>query len=441
MANRSVQPWEDAAPARDFRIGGRVFAGAALAVLLVAGAGGWAATARLTGAVIAHGAVTVEQNLKAIQHRDGGIVSEIAVREGDRVAAGQVLIRLDDARTRAELAIVRAQLVELAAKRARLLAELDGLAAIEVPPHLPIADPEVAAILQGETRLFSGNRSERESRRQQLELGIDQIAEEIQGLRAQRRSKRAEIELVETEHARIAELAAQGLIERARVYTIGRERARLTGEAGEIDAAVARAGARTSEVRLQIIALDEAARTEAQRELSVVETRIAELAERRTAVEDQIARTDIRAPIAGTVNELRIHTIGGVITPAEVLVTIVPQDAALKVEVRLPPVSIDQVSAGRPARLRFPAFNQRTTPELVGHVAHVSPATTQDPATGESYYLADITVADAEIAKLGPDALLPGMPVEVFVTTEERTALSYLVKPLSDQFARALRER
>lgn len=441
MARRRVESWEEAETVSDFRIGGRVFAGAALAVLLVAGAGGWAATARLTGAVIAQGAVTVDQNLKSIQHRDGGIVSEIAVREGDRVTAGQVLIRLDDARTRAELAIVRAQLVELAAKRARLLAERDGLAAIEVPRELRRDDPEVAGILQGETRLFAGNRAELASRRQQLELGIEQIAEEILGLTAQRTAKRAEIDLVESEHARVAELAAQGLIERARVYTIGRERARLTGEAGEIDAAIARARARTGEVRLQVIALDEAARTEAQRELSVVETRIGELAERRTAIEDQLARTDIRAPIGGTVNELRIHTIGGVVTPAEVLVTIVPQEAALKVEVRLPPVSIDQVAAGRPARLRFPAFNQRTTPELVGRVAHVSPATTRDPATGESYYLADVALPDSEIAKLGADALLPGMPVEVHVTTEERTALSYLVKPLSDQFARALRER
>jgi HlyD family type I secretion membrane fusion protein len=440
MARRRVQGWEDP-DTRDFRIGGRVLAGTALAVVLVAGAGGWAATARLSGAVIAQGAVTVEENLKSIQHRDGGIVSEIAVREGDRVRSGQVLIRLDDARTRAELAIVRAQLVELAAKRARLLAERDGLPAIELPRGFAADDPEVAGVVQGETRLFAGNRAELDSRRQQLELGIEQIAEEILGLEAQRASKRAEIGLVEAEHARIAELARQGLTETARVYAIGRERARLDGERGEIDAAIARAGARTGEVRLQIIALGETARTEAQRELSLVETRLAELGERRGAIEDQLARTDIRAPIDGTVNELNIHTIGGVITPAEVLVTVVPADAALKVEVRLPPVSIDQVAVGRPARLRFPAFNQRTTPELLGDVAHVSPATARDAATGESYYLADIAVSAAELARLGADALLPGMPVEVYITTEERTALSYLVKPLTDQFARAFRER
>jgi HlyD family type I secretion membrane fusion protein len=429
------------AAGREFRIGTRVFAGVTLAAVLVAGAGGWAATALLTGAVIAQGAVTVDQNLKSIQHRDGGIVSEIAVREGDMVSADQVLIRLDDAQTRAELSIVRAQLVELAVKKERLLAERDGLDAVALPAGLSRGDPDTASIIHGELRLFDGNRSERDTRKRQLELGIDQIRDEIVGLEAQREAKLAEIAFVEEEQARIAKLAEQGLIETARVYAIGRESARLLGERGEIDAAIARAGARISEIQLQIIAIDETSRTEAQRELSQVETRLSELSERHTAIEDRLSRTDIRAPIGGTVNELSIHTIGGVITPAEVLVTIVPQDAKLKVEVKLPPVSIDQVAVGQAARLRFSAFNQRTTPELVGQVVHVSPATTRDSTTGEMYYLADVEVPDAELAKLGDRGLLPGMPVEVYITTEARTALSYFVKPVTDQFARAFRER
>ena len=213
------------------------------------------------------------------------------------------------------------------------------------------------------------------------------------------------------------------------------------GERGEVNAAIARAKTRMSEIRLQIISIDENGRTEAQRELSLVETKMSELHDRRTAVEDRLARTDIRAPIAGTVNELNIHTIGGVITPAEVLVTIVPENARLKIEVRLAPVSIDQVAVGQGARLRFSAFNQRTTPELKGDVVYVSPATSRDPATGENYYLGDINVSAEELTKLGDNALLPGMPVEVYVSTEQRTALSYLAKPLSDQFSRAFRER
>jgi HlyD family secretion protein len=426
---------------KTFRVGPRVIVGVTLGFLLVGGAGGWAATAQLTGAVIAQGSVTVDQNLKSIQHRDGGIVSDIAVREGDEVVQGQVLIRLEDAQTKAELSIVRSQLVELTARRARLLAERDGLEVIEFPSMADFAAAETASAVNGETRLFNGNRAHRESQKQQLELGIEQIGEEINGLEAQRSSKDDEIALLDVEHKKIKGLADKKLIEGNRVYTSDRDKARLMGERGEVGAAIARARTRIGEIRLQIISIDETARTEAQRELSLVETKLSELNDRKIAIEDRLARTDIRAPISGTVNELNVHTIGGVITPAEILVTIVPENARLKVEVRIAPVNIDQVAIGQPARLRFSAFNQRTTPELKGEVIHVSPATTRDPATGETYYLGDVHVPAAELAKLGDDQLLPGMPVEVYVTTEERTAISYLAKPLTDQFHRALRER
>lgn len=429
-------------PEKSFRIGSRIFTGVTLGFLLVGGVGGWAATAQLTGAVIAQGSVAVDQNLKSIQHRDGGIVSEIAVREGDFVTAGQVLIRLEDAQTKAELSIVHSQLVELAARKGRLLAERDLFDKIEFPMELLASQPEIAVIVNGETRLFNGNQANRESQKQQLELGIEQIGEEIKGLEAQRTSKDDEIALLDVEHQKIKGLADKQLIEGTRVYTSNRDKARLMGERGEIDAAIARAKTRMGEIRLQIISIDENARTEAQRELSLVDTKMSEFQDRRTAIEDRLARTDIRAPISGTVNELNIHTIGGVITPAEILVTIVPENAKLKVEVKLAPVSIDQVSVGRPARLRFSAFNQRTTPELKGQIVHVSPATSRDPATGETYYLGDVSVTLEELAKLGEDGvLLPGMPVEVYVSTEERTAMSYLVKPLTDQFNRAFRER
>lgn len=427
---------------KTFRTGGRVIAGCALAFLLVGGVGGWAATAQLSGAVIAQGSVVVDQNLKSIQHRDGGIVSELAVREGDTVRAGQVLIRLDDVQTRAELSIVRSQLMELSARKARLMAERDGLDAVEFPGGLDLSRPEVSFVVNGEARIFDGNLASRDSQKRQLELGIEQIGEEVEGLEAQRTSKEREVELVEEEHAKIAGLAKKGLIERNRVYTSERDLARLTGELGEIDAAIARAKTRKSEIRLQIIAIDENARTEAQRELSLVDTKMSELEDRLTAIEDRLSRTDIRAPISGTVNELNIHTIGGVVTPAEVLVTIVPEDARLEVEVRLAPISIDQVEVGQEARLRFTAFNQRVTPELRGTVSYVSPATARDPATGEVYYIGEIEVAEAELEKLGDgNRMLPGMPVEVYVRTQQRTAISYLAKPLTDQFSRAFRER
>ncbi|WP_140846534.1 HlyD family type I secretion periplasmic adaptor subunit [Paracoccus sp. FO-3] len=432
-----------ASPADDgrFRLRARVAAGFLLGAVLVLGIGGWAATAQLTGAVIAQGEVAVDQNLKLIQHRDGGIVGSIEIREGDRVTAGQVLFRLDDAQTWAELSIVRSQLIELAARRARLVAERDDQPSIAFPPELTEAGAETASLLAGETRLFEGNRLNRESRKQQLELGIVQIGEEIAGLEAQRAAKLEEIELVEAEHLRISALTEARLIEVSRVFATGRERSRLLGERGEIDAAIARAKTRTNEVRLQIIAIDETARTEAQRELSLVETRISELQDRRAAIEDRLTRTDIRAPIAGIVNEMKIHTIGGVISPAEVLATIVPEDARLKIGVKFAPASIDQIAVGQTARLRFSAFNQRTTPELEGVMTYVAAATSRVGATGDSFYAGDIEVGPEELAKLAGLQLVPGMPVEVFVTTEERTAFSYLAKPLTDQFNRAFRER
>ena len=424
-----------------FRLGSRVIAGTAFALLLVLGCGGWAATAQLTGAVIASGSVTVDENLKSIQHRDGGIVSEIAVKEGDFVKQGQVLLRLDDAQTRAELSIVKAQLLELTARKGRLFAERDSMDAILFPSELLKAQPSIPAIIQGEIRLFEGNRKNRNSQKEQLALGIAQLNEEIKGLEAQRDSKAKEISLITVEHERLKGLADNRLIEGSRVYLADREWASLLGEKGEVDAGIARARARASEIQLQIIAVDEAARTDAQRELSIVEPKISELNERQVAIEDRLSRTDIRAPISGIVNELSVHTIGGVITPAETLVTIVPGDAKLKIAAKLPPTDIDQVSVGQKARLRFSAFNQRTTPELDGIVTHVSPATTTDKETGMPYYLADVTIPPDELAKLGDNHLLPGMPVEVFVSTDQRTAMSYLAKPLVDQFNRAFREQ
>jgi HlyD family secretion protein len=307
------------------------------------------------------------------------------------------------------------------------------------PPSIPIGPRRACSSTA--TRLFAGNRAHLASQKQQLELGIEQIGAEIEGLESQRASKSEEIALVEEEHLKLKSLADKQIIERSRLYASGRDRARLQGERGEVDAAIARARTKMSEIRLQIIAIDESARTEAQRELTEVETKISELEDRRMAISDRLARTEIRAPIAGTVNELNIHTIGGVITPAEVLVTIVPEDAKLNVEVKLDPATIDQVSAGQTARLRLTALNQRTTPELDGVVSHVSPATTQDPATGRPYYVGDIEIAPDELTKIADSRLIPGMPVEVYVTTKERTALSYLVKPLSDQFSKAFRER
>jgi HlyD family secretion protein len=303
---------------------------------------------------------------------------------------------------------------------------------------VPVSQADLVAY--GEVRLFAGNRVNRESQKEQLRFEIEQLGEEIKGLQAQQAAKTDELALVAAEHEKVKGLADKKLIERSRLYTSDRDLARLMGEQGEVNASIARARARTSSINLQIIAIDDSARTEAQRELSVVETKISELNDRRTAIEDRLSRTDIRAPLSGIVNELSVHTIGGVITPAETLAMIVPENATLKVEAKLSPVDIDQVFVGQPANLRFSAFNQRTTPELKGKIIYVSAATTRDPATNEVHYVADVQVDSGELAKLGRQVLMPGMPVEVYVSTEQRNAISYLSKPFTDQFAKAFRE-
>lgn len=438
MAAISGAPEEVGKQARPhYRLAPRVIVAATCCVLLVGGIGGWAMTAKLAGAVISSGTVIVDQNLKSVQHRDGGIISEVAVQTGEQVEAGQILFRLDDVQTRAELSIVEAQERDLTARRARLLAERDGLAEIAFPEGFDLSVPVAA----GEIRMFDGQRANRESKKQQLDLGIAQINEEIAGLGNQREAKLADIALVEEEYLRIKKLFDDDLIESARMFAISRDRVRLHGELGEVDSSTARARTRSGELQLEILSIDDTARTEAQRELSQVEARLQEQGERASALRDRLSRTDIRAPIAGTVNELNIHTVGGVISPAEVLATIVPTDARLKIEIRLPPVQIEQVLTGFPARLRFSAFNQRTTPELMGTVTYIAPATVQDRATGEHYYIGHVEIAEGELAKLGDSAILPGMPVEVYVQTEERTVASYLGKPILDQFNRAFRER
>ncbi|KQU24935.1 hemolysin secretion protein D [Methylobacterium sp. Leaf94] len=419
----------------------RIALGFALGVSLLIGVGGWAATTDLNGAIMAPGAVTVDQNAKAVQHRDGGVVGAILVRDGQAVTAGQILIRIDDAQTRAELAIVRGQLMELSAKKARLLAERDGLRDIAFPASISDGAAEALAILDGESRLFRGNLASRDSQRQQLELQIGQVAEEVAGLVKQKDAKRDELAILTSEHGKLQGLVDKHLFESSKFLPISRDRHRLTGEQGSLEASIARAKVRTSEIRVQLLAITDTARTEAQKELSVVDAKLAELGNRRIALEDRLTRTEIRAPATGVLHELRAFTVGGVVTPADVLATVVPADAMLRIEVRISPASIDQIGVGRPAKLRFTAFNQRTTPELKGRLTYVSPSTTKG-GKDDAFYVGYVELNEGELNRLGERArLVPGMPVEVHVATEERTALSYLVKPIQDQFTRSFRER
>jgi HlyD family secretion protein len=407
-----------------------------LIALLAVSLGMWATTTPIAGAVIASGVVVVESNVKKVQHPSGGIVAHIPVKNGDRVRAGDTVLKLDDTQARASLGIVASQLIQLTGRKARLEAERDLAGNIQFPPDF-LADEEASAIVEGERRLFAHRRAFKKGQVAQLTERIGQIKEEIKGLSAQREAKRIESDLMVEELARLDVLRKQELMAVNRILAAQRDLTKLKGEWGALVAQVARAQGQISEMELQIIALDQSMQTEATKELREIEARMAELAERKVAAEDQLKRVALTAPQDGIVHDLAVHTVGGVIGPGETVMTIVPNRDELSVEVRIATSDIDQVHIEQTAKLRFPALHQRTTPEIAGRVTRIGADLTRDNQTNSVFY----------VVRIHPDGmpknvkLVPGMPVEAFVATDERTALSYLVKPVTDQFARAFRER
>jgi HlyD family type I secretion membrane fusion protein len=239
----------------------------------------------------------------------------------------------------------------------------------------------------------------------------------------------------------VKKLFDQGLVDGSRVYAVQRELTRLQGEKGNLEASIAKADSRRNELKVNLLQLTETSRNDAQKQLSEIEPRLSELEQRHGALTERMSRMEIRAPMAGTINELSVNTVGGVITPAQKLLTIVPENSKLQLEVRLQPQDIDQIFVGQPAKLRFTAFSARETPELAGKIVFVSPATTNDETTGQTFYVGLVELDPGESEKLNGKKLLPGMPVEAQVQTESRTALSYLAKPMVDQFERAFREQ
>lgn len=407
--------------------------------LLGAGIGGWAATAELTGAVIAPGSVVVDKHAKRLQHRDGGIVAKIHVENGDYVEAGQVLIEIDETQIRAELGVLQAELTELTARTARLSAVIEGESELEFPAGFAESGPLAADAAAAEQRLFDDAIHHMDRQREQLELQISQLQEEISGLEAQREAKESQRDIIHKELSEVESLFEKQLTSVTRVYALQRESERLNGEHGSLVAQIARSKGKVSEIRLQILAIDQTSRLEAQREMRTGQARMAELREREIAAQDRLTRCRMLAPQAGMVHELTVNTIGGVITEAETVLSIVPSDEDLTIEARVAPVDVDQVFIGREARLRFSAFNQRTTPEVRAKVKHVSADVSIDQNTSQSYYLAKLQLDDEALAELQGLELMPGMPVEVFIETGSRTALSYIVKPVTDQFERAFR--
>lgn len=411
--------------------------------ILVGGLGIWAVQTRLAGAIVSQGNIEVQSNRQVVEHPDGGVVGEIFVRDGDAVADGDLLIRLDDTFLASEKTIVESQLFELLARRSRLEAERDGmnakflatqLAGIQKQENI---DPDLIA---GQQRLFEARLDTLTQQTQQLGKQRVQIESEIEGTEAQLVSLRRQVELIQDELKDQQSLLQRGLTQASRVSALQREEANLTGEIGRLEAAVARLKGQIAATEIEIVELEATRREEAITALRDVQTQISELAERRLSLDVRLSRLDIRAPVAGTVYGSQVFALQSVIQPAEPMMYVVPQDTPLLVAARVDAIHVDQLHIGQPVALRFPAFNQRETPEIEGRVVTVSADTFTDENTGQTFYRAEVVPEDGQLERLNGQDLLPGMPVEAMIKTDERTPLSYLVKPMADYFNRAFRE-
>jgi HlyD family secretion protein len=417
--------------------------GLSVVVLLGGGLGGWASTAEISGALIAPGSIVVESSVKKVQHPTGGVVGELRAHDGDLVKAGDIVVRLDDTVTKANLAIVTKNLNGLLARAARLQAEQQGLDKIVFAKSLldHAADPDVRDVMASESKLFDVRTTGRTGQKAQLRERVTQLKEEIQGLVAQAQAKDQEVALVDKELVGVRQLYDQHLVQLTRLTTLERDAARLAGEKAQYTASMAQAKGKITETELQIIQIDKDMVSDVSKDLRETNDKIGEYVERKVTAEDQLRRSDIRAPQDGMVEQSTVHTVGGVISAGDAIMMIVPQADDLQVEAKVNPQDIDKLQVGEKTLLRLSAFNQRTTPELNGEVIRVSPDVTTDQRSGQSYYTIRVSMPPQEVARLGEAKLIPGMPVEAFVQTGDRTMLSYLIKPLRDQLMRAFRER
>ena len=409
-------------------------------LLLVGGFGTWAIMAQITGAVITSGQIEVDRNRQVIQHPDGGVVAEIIVDEGDTVAEGDLLIRLDATVLQSELAVVEGQLFEIMARRGRLEAERDGADEIVFDPVL-MAAPTGPELMEGQIRLFEARLESTERATEQLDIQRAQIASQLEGIAAQQSALTTQSTLLGKELGDQQKLLDQQLVHASRVLALQRDEASLLGRMGELTAAAAQAAERMTEIEIQVLTLATTRREEAITRLRDLQYNELELSERRRTLTRQLDRLDIRAPVSGIVYGLQVFAPRSVIRPADPVMFLVPQDRPLVIATRVRPTDIDQIHLGQDVTLRFSAFDQRRTPELMGTVTLVSADIFQDDATGMSYYQAEVQLNEGEIGRLPEDMILiPGMPVEAFVRTADRSPMDYLLKPLADYFAKAFRE-
>lgn len=413
-------------------------------LLLIVGFGGWAVMAQLSGAIIATGQIEVDQNRQIVQHPDGGVVSEILVEEGDTVANGDVLLRLDPRNQQSELSIIQGQLFELMARRGRLVAERDNLESVTFDPRLIEAaqiDPAINELKSGQEQLFHARRENLTKQVEQLRKRTSQIDNQIDGIIAQKAALNTQLELIEIELVDQQKLLDRGLAQASRVLALQRTQAELSGNLGDLIAREAEAAGRITEIEIEIQSQYTKRQEEAITRLRDQQFRALELEERAKALIDRLERMDIRAPASGIVYGLTIFTPRSVIRPAEPVMYLIPQDRPLIIAAQVSPINIDELFITQDVTLRFSALDQRQTPELFGKVVKVSADAFVDEATRATYYRAEIILNDGQIDRLPANiTLIPGMPVEAFIKTSDRSPLSYLVKPLTDYFVKAFRE-
>jgi HlyD family secretion protein len=421
----------------ELRVGLRI-----LIIALLLG-GGWLAFVPLAGAVVVPGNLVVQSNVKQIQHPTGGVVAEIKAQNGVRVEAGDLLVRLDATQAKASLQVLTKQLDEMRARMARLAAERDGRAQIEFPAELltRASEDNVMSLLTSEEQLFRARSSTRQSQKDLLTSQIAQLSQEITGLDAQVDSKAKQLDLIQGELSGVQDLYDKRLVPLTRLTSLQRDAARIDGERGQLVSSIAETKAKIDTAKLQMVRVDQDFRAEVVKDMNEAQGKEAELVERGIAARDQLDRIEIRAPTSGTVNQLSIHTLGGVIKAGETIMEIVPDADDLQIEARVDPKDIDHVKTGQKAFVRLTAFNQRTTPQLKGSVNYVSADTGHDQQSNKPFYTVRIVLPEDERRRLSGQQLVPGMPTEVFMQTGSRTMLSYLFEPINDQLRRAFVEQ
>ncbi len=416
-----------------------------ITVLVAFGGGGaWASLTKISGAIIAKGIINVESQIKTVQHLQGGIVDEIFVRNGDDVQAGDPLIRLDDNTLRSNLNIVSNNLIELFARRARLDAELEGRATIEFPTEISqkATSEFVQRVMASKTALFEARKQARSGQKAMMSESIVQFGEQIQGLESQMQSKVNQTRILQDSIDRKREAAAQGLVARDDMDLLERQHLQLVGEVGELRSNIAGIRSTITQTELQIIQIDVDLRESVQSELREVTSRIAELREQENSLKETLRRTLIVAPVSGRIHNLAIFTVGGVVPPANPVLQIIPDNDRLIIESRVLVTDIDQVFIGQEASVVLSAFDSRSTPVLTATVTNISAAQLLDTATNIPYFNVEIEIPESELARLDPSQqLLPGMPADTYIRTEERTPLNYFLKPLANQIMQAFKEQ